>query len=110
MKKTIKREPYQTKEWLGDFAAEVVSVINEEKGSYTAKVDPNNKKDLTIFSPTEEIIEGFILRPDMTVRREGVNQIFNGMDPYAFPCSWDSCYRCDFDLKNEGTTTRCRTK
>ena len=109
VKTTIKREPYQTTEWLEDFAAEVVSVINEENGSYTAKVDPNNKKDLTIFSPTGETIEGFTLEPDMTVGGEGVNQIFNGTDPYAFPCSWDSRYSCDFDLKDEGTTTRCRT-
>ena len=55
---TIKEKSYQTTEWLEDFTAEVVSVINEENGSYTAKVDPNNKKDLTIFSPKGEIIEG----------------------------------------------------
>ena len=105
---TIKEKSYQTTEWLEDFTAEVVSVINEENGSYTAKVDPNNKKDLTIFSPKGEIIEWISLKPDLTVGGEGVNQIFIGTNPYAFPWCWNLKYSCDFDLKNEGTTTICK--
>ena len=83
---------YNDNRWLGTFASEAASVINNSEGEFSAEIDPNDPGSIKIYGPSGNVQNDIEMRIDSSER----SRLSRGTYPYAYPSlgnwndNWDN--------------------